>query len=259
MSTQTTATAAGARPREPGSGASPGKGCCVCLNSDSLHDLVSPVNQMCSVADLLLRKYRGTLDTEAEVLFGFIQNSVNRLQNLMGGLRTYMQVVGSGGPYGRCDANALLESVLVSMRPAIDRNEAVVTHDSLPELYCDPSQMMYTLASLIENSIKFRREHRPEIHVSAVSDQDSWVFSVRDNGIVVDPRFADRIFGVFKRIDIETYTGAGVGLAIARQVIKQHGGRIWVESKPGPGATFFFTLPRDAPDADSGIQRSLSR
>ena len=245
--TTTTPMAVSARPREPGSGASPGKAVCVCLNSDSLHDLVSPVNQMCSVADLILRKYRGTLDAEAETLFGFMQNSVSRLQNLMGGLRTYMQVVGPGGSHGRCDANAILESALASVQQAIDRNEAVVTHDPLPELYCDPNQMMYTLASLIENSIKFRREHTPEIHVSAISDEGTWVFSVRDNGMGVDPRFADRIFGVFKRIDMETYTGAGVGLAIARQVIEQHGGRIWVESKPGPGATFFFTLPRDAP------------
>jgi two-component system, chemotaxis family, sensor kinase Cph1 len=224
----------------------PGESCCVPLNSDSLHDLASPVNQMCSMAGLILKKYRGKLDDEANVLFGFMQNSASRLENLMAGLRTYLQVAASGGSYRRCDANALLEGALTSIGQAIDRNGGVVTHDLLPELYCDPSQMVYTLASLIENSIQFRREDRPEIHVSAISEERFWVFSVRDNGIGIDPRFRDRIFSVFKRIDNEKNTGAGVGLAIARHVVELHGGRIWVEAKPGPGATFFFTMPRDA-------------
>jgi light-regulated signal transduction histidine kinase (bacteriophytochrome) len=248
LSTRPTGVTDGSHELAPGAspGVSTGEACCVHLNFDSLHDLISPVNQMCTVADLILKKYRGTLDHEAEVLFGLIQNSGSRLQNLMAGLGTYMRVVGSGVSYGHCDANALLEGALLSVRKAIDRNGAVVTHDLLPELYCDPAQMMYTLASLIDNSIKFRRECRPEIHVSAISDQRVWVFSVHDNGIGIDPRHRDRIFGVFKRIDNEAYTGAGVGLAIARQIIEQHGGRIWVESKPGLGATFLFTLPRDA-------------
>ena len=230
--------------RELDSRVSTGETCCVHLNSDSLHDLASPVNQMCSVSDLILKKYRGTLDDEAEVLFGFLQDSASRVQNLLAGLGTYMRVVGSGVSYRRCDANALLEGALASVRQAIDRNRAVVTHDLLPELYCDPTQIVYTLASLIENAIKFRREDRPEVHVSAISEEHIWVFSVRDNGIRVDPRHRDSIFGVFKRINLETYAGAGVGLAIAREIIERHGGRIWVESKPGLGATFFFTLPR---------------
>jgi CheY-like chemotaxis protein len=245
------------RPRELDPGVSQQEACCVHLNSDSLHDLVGPVNQMCSLADVILKKYRGTLDDEAEVLFGFIKSSASRLQNLMAGVRTYMRVVGSGGPYCRCDANALLQGALASIGQAIERDGAVVTHDPLPELYCDPNQMIYILASLIENSIKFRREPRPEIHVSAISEEHIWVFSVRDNGIGIDTRYRDRIFGMFKRIEIETNAGAGVGLAIVRQIVEQHGGKIWVESTPGLGATFHFTLPRDVLQT-LGMERCLS-
>ena len=233
-------------PLSPVPGHSSAEDCQVRLNADSLHDLLSPVNQMCTMTDLILTKHRDTLDVEAEVLVGFMRKAANRLQHLLAGLRTYMAVAGSLRSYRHCDANALLAAAVASTQHAIDANGAVVTHDSLPELWCDPSQMIYTFAGLIENSIRFRREPRPEIHVSANSDGNGWLFSVCDNGIGIDPRYSERIFGVFKRIDNEASAGQGVGLAIARQIIEQHGGRIWVESKPGFGATFLFTLPRDA-------------
>jgi light-regulated signal transduction histidine kinase (bacteriophytochrome) len=217
---------------------------CVQLDSASLHDLLGPVNQMCSMADLMLKKYRGTLDSEAEVLFGFIQGSANRLQNLLGGLRTYSQTVGSRSPFRRCDTNTLLAAALAMVRPAIDQSGAVITHSPLPELYCDPSQITYTFACLIDNSIKFRGESRPEIHVSARAEGDTWVYGFRDNGIGIDPRHRESIFGVFKRIHNDGYTGAGVGLAIAKRMIERHGGRIWVESALQQGATFFLELPK---------------
>ena len=155
-----------------------------------------------------------------------------------------MQVLGSPISYRRCDANTLLAGALVSIQPAIEQNQAMVSQDPLPELYCDPNQISYAFASLMQNSIKFRCDLRPEIHVSATADQNVWVFSVRDNGIGIDPRHKDRIFGVFKRIHNEGYPGAGVGLAITRQIVERHGGRIWVESQLGLGATFSFSLPR---------------
>src|SRR5580658_4236790 len=183
------------------------EGCWVHLNFDSLHDLSSPVNQMCSIADLILHKYQGKLDAEADILFGFIQNSTGRLQNLMAGLRLYVQVLGAPGSYRRCDANSVLAGARVSIQTAIDESRAVVTYDPLPELYCDPSQLGYAFASLIENSIKFRGAHRPEIHVAASAEDDTWVFSVRDNGIGIDPRHAERVFGLFKRLQNEAFPG----------------------------------------------------
>jgi len=222
------------------------EGCWVHLNFDSLHDLSSPVNQMCSIADLILHKYQGKLDDEADILFGFIQNSTDRLQNLMAGLRLYVQVLSAPSSCRRCDANSVLAGARVTIQTAIDETQAVVTYDPLPELYCDPTQIGYAFASLMENSIKFRGARRPEIHVSATAENDTWVFSVRDNGIGIDPRHAERIFGLFKRLQNEAFPGAGVGLAITRQIVERHGGRIWVESQPGLGATFYFCLPREA-------------
>ena len=233
------------RTRQPGSGESTGEDCCVFLNFDSLHDLSSPVNQLGTITDLMLKKYRGKLDEEAETLFGFIQNSANRLQDLLAGLRAYMQVLGSASSYRPCDANALLAAAIASIQPAIEENRATVSHDPLPEVYCDANQISYAFASLMENAIKFRRQHQPEIHVSASAEKNTWTFSVRDNGIGIDPRHSHRIFGMFKRIHNEGYPGAGVGLAITRQIVEQHGGRIWVKSQPGLGATFSFSLPRE--------------
>jgi light-regulated signal transduction histidine kinase (bacteriophytochrome) len=233
------------RAHQPGADASTDEDCCVYLNFDSLHDLSSPVNQLGTIAELMLKKYRGRLDEEAEAMFGFIQNSTNRLQSLLAGLKAYMQMLGTASSFGRCDANAVLAGAVVSIQPAIEENHATVSHDPLPELYCDPTQISYVFASLMENAIKFRCEDQPEVHVSATAEEDTWIFSVRDNGIGIDPKHCDRIFGMFKRIHNEGYPGAGVGLAIARQIVEQHGGRIWVESQPGFGATFLFSLPRE--------------
>jgi len=217
--------------------------CSVHLNSDSLHDLASPMNQMRTMADLFLKKYQGKLDDDAEVLLRFLQNSAERLENLLAGLRTYMRVVGTPGTYCRAEGNALLAGALASIHAAVDQAAAVVTHEPLPEVYCDPSQITCVFANLIDNAIKFRSERKPDIYVSVTAEENFWLFSVRDNGIGIDPRHSERIFSIFKRIHNTTYPGAGVGLAITRHVVEQHGGRIWVESKLGSGATFHFTLP----------------
>jgi light-regulated signal transduction histidine kinase (bacteriophytochrome) len=213
------------------------------LDSGSLHDLMGPVNQLSTMADLLATKYRGTLDSEAEALLGFIQGAAARLQNLVGGLRTYTQVVGSKAPYRLCEGNSLLATAMSLVRPAIDQSGALVAYGTLPAVYCDPAQISYTFASLIDNAIKFRGESKPEIHISAKADGERIVYAFRDNGIGIDPRHRETIFGVFKRIHNDAHPGAGVGLAIAKKTIDGHGGQIWVESSLGQGATFFLTLP----------------
>ncbi len=233
----------GVPPSRTGLGSSPVEECSVHLNSDSLHDLVSPMNQMRSMAGLILKRYRNDLDDDAEVMFRLFENSAERLENLVAGLRTYIRVVGARQPYGRSDGNALLAGALASLRPAIEQNRALVTHQQLPEVYGDPAQISCAFASLIENAIKFRSEQIPEIDVSVNLEEDFHLFCVRDNGIGIEPRHSERIFSAFKRINNGAYPGAGMGLAITKQIIEQHGGQIWVESQLGGGASFYFTLP----------------
>ena len=214
------------------------------LTSDSLHDLAGPVNQIRSLTDLVVKKYGDSLDEDALALFGYVQGATDRLQNLVSGMRRYMQVVRSPGPYLAYDGNALLAEALEMLQYAIAESQAVVTQDLLPVLWCDPDQIRHALVSLIENSVKFRSERTPEIHVSGAPKAEVWILSVRDNGLGIDPRHADRIFGTFKRIHNDVYPGAGVGLAIAKHVVERHGGRIWVESELGQGAVFYMELPR---------------
>jgi light-regulated signal transduction histidine kinase (bacteriophytochrome) len=218
----------------------------ICLTSDSLHDLASPINQVCSLSELIFKKYEGSFEEETRVLFGLLRSSADRLKNLMGGLRTYMQVAGEPPSYRVSDGNVLLAGALAMLQHTIAQSGASITSDSLPKLWCDPSQITYALASLIENSIKFRGPQRPEIHVGALSDKRTSVLSIRDNGTGIDPRYVDRIFGAFKRIHNDAYAGSGVGLAITKRLIERHGGQIWVESELGHGSTFFVELPKVA-------------
>jgi light-regulated signal transduction histidine kinase (bacteriophytochrome) len=231
------------QPLRPVNGAAAEDDGAVQLNSDALHDLVGPMNQMRSMADLLLKKHRGNLDGETEALLGFIQAASERLQNLVAGLRKHARIIGQHQPARMFDANAALAGAIAMIQPAIEQNQALVTHDHLPEVYGDPTQISHVFAILVDNSIKFRSEQIPRISVTATTDSKAWVFSVSDNGIGIDPKHVDRIFGVFKRVYNDQYPGAGMGLPIARRIIEKHGGTISVESHIGEGAIFTFTLP----------------
>ncbi|HTQ53935.1 MAG TPA: ATP-binding protein [Bryobacteraceae bacterium] len=217
---------------------------CVPLSRDSLHDLASPVNQIGSLTDLIVRKQAGELDADTKALFGYLQDSAARLQNLLRGLRTYMQVLSAPCSRRRVEGNQLLEAALAMVQPGLAQRGAAVTRDELPQLFCNPAQITYVLAELIENAIKFRGVEAPAIHVGAAAEKRRCVLWVRDNGIGIDPRYATRIFAPFKRVQNDRYPGSGMGLAIARRVVERHGGRMWVESTPGHGATFFLDLPK---------------
>jgi two-component system, chemotaxis family, sensor kinase Cph1 len=224
--------------------------CLVPFHSDSLHDLAGPVNQVCTMLELFRkrRKKRPAAVEPAEdddQVLELICTSATRLQCLMTALQTYSRVVGSPGEYCECEGNALFAGALASVGPMARSADALVTHDDLPPMHCDPNQMIYAWTSLVENSIKFRGPSRPEIRISAMPHLDGWLFSVRDNGIGIDPRHSESVFHMFKRINGDRYVGAGAGLAITRRIIERHGGSIWLESELGSGATFFFTLPRD--------------
>ena len=220
-----------------------GGDCCVPLDSGSMHDLLSPGTQVCFMADLVLQKHQAGSDYEAVTLLTFVKESADPLHNLVKGLQTCRQIVGLGGPFRRCDANLLLAATLAIMASSIKESGAVVTHDPLPELNCDSHQITYTFACVIQNSIKFRGTSTPEIHVSAVPLVENIVFSFRDNAIGIDPWYREHIFGVFRPPHHDNYPSAGMGLAIAKGVVKRHGGLIWVESTVGQGATSYLELP----------------
>jgi len=142
------------------------------------------------------------------------------------------------------DAEAVLEGVLLNLDGVIQKSQAAVTYDPLPKVLCDSTQLSHLFRHLLINGITFRTEEPPRIHVSAVEEAGQAVFSVRDNGLGIDPRFHDQIFAIFKRLQGRDYPGNGVGLAICKRIVEQNSGRIWVESAPDKGSTFHFTLPR---------------
>ena len=221
----------------------PAEECSVPFTADSLHDLASPINQVGTMAGLLINRYGARLDGDAVALIGYLDRSTRQLQSFVEGLSRYMQAVGMPGPYRSCDGSALLEAAVGSIQGFIDTHGAVVTHDVLPELYCHPGQMTIVLANLIENSIKFRRTEPPLVHVSAMAKEDMWVISVKDNGLGIAPRLCKRVFAMFTR-EHEADRGAGVGLPIVRRVVENHRGRVWIESEVGCGTRVSFTLPR---------------
>jgi light-regulated signal transduction histidine kinase (bacteriophytochrome) len=193
---------------------------------------------------LLEKRYRGKLDADADEFIGYIVNGAGLMHRLINDLLGYSRVGSHGKEFELIDCEMVLNQALGSLRPAIEEANAVLTHDPLPSVVADGSQLTQLLQNLIGNALKFRGEAPPQIHVSAKSMGKRWVFSVRDNGIGVDPKHAERIFVIFQRLhNREEYPGTGIGLAICKKIVERHGGRIWVESEPGKGSMFYFTVP----------------
>jgi light-regulated signal transduction histidine kinase (bacteriophytochrome) len=214
------------------------------------HDLQEPLRMVTSYVQLLARRYKGRLDADADEFIGFAADGANRMQRLINDLLAYARLSTRGGPFAPVDVEAALQQALVNLQVAIDENHAVVTHDPLPSVNGDATQFVQLLQNLVGNALKFRSDTIPQIHVSGSltkapsGDLREWIFSVRDNGIGIDPQYADQIFVMFRRLHSrEAYAGTGIGLAICRRIVERHGGRIWVESEPGKGATFCFTIP----------------
>jgi PAS domain S-box-containing protein len=208
------------------------------------HDLQEPLRLMRIYVQLFAKRYQGKLDSDADEFVGYIVSSARRMQELIEGLLAYSLVVAPGREDQEIDCEATLYRALGTLRTSVEESRAVVTHDSLPHVVGDGLQLEQLFQNLIDNAIKFRSEETPRIHVSAEEKAGEWVFSVQDNGIGIDPEFAERIFVVFKRLHREEdYPGAGVGLTLCRKIVERHNGHIWVESEAGKGAKFRFTIP----------------
>jgi PAS domain S-box-containing protein len=208
------------------------------------HDLREPLRKIKSYTELLERRYAGRLDAKADKYITYIVDGATRMQALITDLLTVSRVGRAEVALEPTDLEAVLNRVLADCEAIIRESGALVTHDSLPVLSANPGQMAELLQNLLQNALKFRGPESPRVHIWAVQGENEWVFGVRDNGIGLDPQHAERIFLIFQRLHTRTeYPGTGIGLAICKKIVENHGGRIWVESQPDQGATFYFTIP----------------
>lgn len=207
------------------------------------HDLREPLRKIKSFIELLAEDYRGQLDPTADKYINYIARGAERMQALISDLLTYSRVGKGELVLGPTDLNLLLERVKTDLSLIIEENNATIVGDFLPIVEANPQLLDRVLQNLIANSLKFRSEADPIIKISARQQNGEWLISVCDNGIGIHPKYQERIFVIFQRLHgREKYPGTGLGLAICQKIIQRHGGRIWVESEPGKGSTFYFTL-----------------
>ena len=212
------------------------------LAAMAAHELQEPLRMVERYTRILAEDYKGRLDGQADELLGFAHEGARRLQDLIDGLLVFSRLDAPGKPFQRVESAQLLERVLADLAPRIEESGAVVTHDALPMIEADPGQIVQLLRNLLGNALKFRGGAPPRVHVSATRLRGEWVFAVQDNGIGMNPEESKTVFNLFARLHPDV-PGSGIGLAVCRKIVERHGGRIWVESQPGQGSTFFFTLP----------------
>ena len=209
------------------------------------HDLQEPLRKIASFCNLLESRYADQLDEKANVYLHYIVDGALRMQALVNDLLLYSRVTTRGKEFAPTDTNDALREALANLDVAVAESNACVTYDPLPTVLGDVAQLTRLFQNIIGNAIKYRGEAPPQVHVSVLEKGDEWVFSVRDNGIGIAPEYAERIFVIFQRLHTrEEYSGTGIGLSVCKKIAERHGGRIWVESEEGCGATFYFSLPQ---------------
>ena len=212
--------------------------------SAAAHDLQEPLRGIEGFIKLLEKRYKGKLDEKADEYIDYVVDDVMRMQMLIKDLLQYSRVSAKGKVFSPVNCSVVIEQALSNLRSAIEESGAAVTYDLLPTVMGDEAQLIRLFQNLIVNAIKFRSLEPLKIHVSAKREGNEWIFSVRDTGIGIDPKQAERIFVIFQRLHTrQDYPGTGIGLAICKRIVERHGGRIWVESEPGNGSKFFFALP----------------
>jgi light-regulated signal transduction histidine kinase (bacteriophytochrome) len=210
------------------------------------HDLQEPLRSIASYAQLIERRYKGQLDQDADEFIEFMISGATRMKKMIQGLLDYSLINKSEIEFVETDMGDMLENALSNLKYAIDESNAEITHGFLPKVNANPDQMVNVFQNLIDNAIKFKKpDEPPRIHISVRTDEEryEWVFSVSDSGIGIEPEYTNKIFEVFKRLHpIGEYEGTGMGLAIVKKIIENHGGRVWVESRFGEGSIFYFTF-----------------
>jgi len=209
------------------------------------HDLQEPLRMVASYTQLLAQRYKGRLDSDADEFIGYAVDGASRMQRLIQDLLAYSRAGTNGIALHEISSESALKEALTNLRAPIKESGAVVTHDSLPALTTDETQLAQVFQNLVGNAIKYRSVEIPHVHVSVTkTGGNEWIFSVRDNGLGIDPQYFERIFILFQRLHRqEDFKGTGIGLAICKKIVERLGGRIWVKSQLEKGSTFCFALP----------------
>ena len=214
------------------------------------HDLQEPLRMVVNFTELLAQEYTGKLGKEADQYISYSVDGALKIEALLQALLSYWEVTGRAeDSFSMVECDAILAKAISNLEAAIGESGAIVTSDSLPALVAEEVMLTSLFQNLISNSIKYRSRETPRIHISAERDGEGWLFAVRDNGIGINPQYADRVFGMFKRLHGKEIPGTGIGLALCRKIIERKGGRIWVESEEGKGAAFRFTIPARRPES----------
>ncbi|MDY6864447.1 MAG: PAS domain S-box protein [Halobacteriota archaeon] len=206
------------------------------------HDLQEPLRMVGSYVQLISRRYKGRLDDDADEFIEYAVDGARRMQNMINDLLTYSRVGTRGSPFKQINCEEIIRNVTIDLSILIEENNASITHDPLPVVWADEVQLIQLFSNLIGNSIKYRREDNPKVHISVEKSADNWLFSVQDNGMGIDSVYKENIFNVFSRMD-KRQSGTGIGLAVCMKIVKRHGGNIWVKSELNKGSTFYFTIP----------------
>ena len=207
------------------------------------HDLQAPLATIASYAQLLEKRYKDQLDSQASKFIGNIVHGCTRMQTLIDDLLEYSRVSRSQKPFQIIDCNHAIQQAIANLQGAIRDNQAVVTYTELPAVMGDISQLVQLFQNLVSNAIKYRQDESPTVYINAYKQENNWLFSVSDNGIGIASQHQKRIFQIFQRLHTQReYSGTGIGLAICQKIVERHDGCIWVESEPGQGSTFHFTL-----------------
>ncbi|MBD3215171.1 MAG: PAS domain S-box protein [Candidatus Lokiarchaeota archaeon] len=209
------------------------------------HDLQEPLRMVSSFTQLLQKRYYDKLDEEANEFIEYTVDGAKRMQNLINDLLTFSRVGTRGTPFKPVDMNEVLSDTLHNLKFVINETETDIIYEELPIIKADRSQIQQVFQNLISNAIKFHGKEPPKIQISSIEEESEWVFSVKDNGIGIDPQFFNKIFVIFQRLNKRgEYEGTGIGLALCKKIINRHGGEIWVDSKSGGGSTFHFSIPK---------------
>jgi signal transduction histidine kinase len=217
------------------------------------HDLQEPLRKVVSYTQLLAEVEAGKLDPEADEFIAYAVDGAKRMQTLIQDLLDYSRIGRKGNGVTSVDGEAALQTALINLQGALDESGAVVTHDPLPRVMAEEGELVRLFQNIIGNAIKFRKPEPPCIHVRGDARGRQWMFSIRDNGIGIDPQYQERIFAIFQRLHTRAeYPGTGIGLAICKKIVERHGGRIWMESERGQGSVFYFTLPAETATRPEG-------